>query len=217
MIHLERLPKPQILETNQKEWTDKFITSGKKRPDGSKYGHKEIRGFLNAMSFGKCYYCEKKISHERQEIDHFIEVSDAEGRHLAFDWDNLFLACDNCNRKLNNTTIPVTDVLNPFKHSDGEIQSHLDFENEHIIARNNSELAYKTIQKFRLDTPLLDLLRSRQLNLFKDVIIKINENQLTEKRHIINQKESDVLRRFAQKDHAFSFMFKNLLGKKGLL
>ena len=46
-------------DVNQKkdEWSTKFIASGKNRPDNSKYGHKEIKETLFAMSHNKCFYC----------------------------------------------------------------------------------------------------------------------------------------------------------------
>ncbi|OQX80987.1 MAG: hypothetical protein B6D64_02470 [Bacteroidetes bacterium 4484_276] len=61
MIHINRLPKPDILTRKEKEWTEKFLASDKKRPDNSKYGHKEIRTQLNSMSYHKCFYCERKL------------------------------------------------------------------------------------------------------------------------------------------------------------
>lgn len=217
MVHLERLPKPQILLKKEEEWTTKFVNSEKSRPDSSKYGHKQIREDLNSISFGKCFYCEKKINHERQEIDHFVEVSAKEGRNLAFDWNNLFLACDNCNRKINHETIPVTDVLDPFKNSDREIMNHLDFDREQIIARNNSKLGLLTIKKYRLNSSGLDYYRLRQLDYFNKILHQIRDNQIADNGRKTNQIELETLRRFAQKDHAFSFMFRCLLEKKGLL
>ncbi len=68
MIHLKRLPKPEILVRKEKEWTKKFVTSDKPRPENRKYAHREIKEQLFAMSSGKCFYCERKISHERKEI-----------------------------------------------------------------------------------------------------------------------------------------------------
>jgi uncharacterized protein (TIGR02646 family) len=213
MIHLERLPKPDVLAKKEKEWTKKFLASDKPRPDHSKYAHVEIKDALFAMSFGKCFYCERKISHERKEIDHFIEVSDANGRRLAFNWDNLFLACDNCNGKLSNKTIPVDLVLNPCAHSDEEIEAVLDFEDEHIVARNDSELGYKTIQKYKLNAELLDYHRLKRLDDFRKILLKIRNKQIFEHRDKLNSNEIKIIKSFAQKDHAFSLMFRCLFRK----
>jgi uncharacterized protein (TIGR02646 family) len=102
MRYLERLSKPAILEQKEMEWVAAFLVSPeKKRPDNSKYGHKSIREQLNSMSFHKCFYCECKLKGIPSEIDHYVEV--AERRDLAFAWENLFMACTNCNNKIGNS------------------------------------------------------------------------------------------------------------------
>ncbi|MFP4342947.1 MAG: HNH endonuclease, partial [Cyclobacteriaceae bacterium] len=120
------MPKPGILEEKEETWRESFVNSDKKRPDNNKYAHLQIRNTLNSMSFYKCFYCERKLKGVAQEIDHFIEV--AERRDLAYDWENLYLACDNCNNKLPNRSISVTEVLDPCRDKDEVIQEHLTFE-----------------------------------------------------------------------------------------
>jgi hypothetical protein len=214
MRHLERLPKPNILTRKEKEWTDKFIESGKTRPDNSKYGHKDIITDLNAISFNKCFYSEQKLKGIPREIDHHIEVS--ERNDLAYDWDNLYLSSTECNNKLPNKTIPVNDVLNPFTNSDEEIEVHLTFEDECITAKNGSALGLITIKKYRLDSQNLDFLRSKKLREFEQVYIQILKNQNIENRVILTNEEKEILHRFAQPDHSFSLMFRLLLKKHNL-
>ena len=214
MRRLERLPKPNILIQKEKEWRDKFIESGKKRPDNSKYGHKDIISDLNSISFHKCFYSEQKLKGIPREIDHHIEVS--ERNDLAYDWDNLYLSSTECNNKLPNKTIPVNDVLNPFTNSDEEIEENLTFEDECITAKNGSKLGFDTIKKYRLDSPLLDSIRSRALHQFKDVLEIIRKNQIQEKGRDMNENELAALYRFAQPDHSFSLMFRLLLKNHNL-
>jgi hypothetical protein len=214
MRHLERLPKPNILSQKEKEWTEKFIASGNTRPDNSKYGHKDIITDLNTISYYKCFYSEQKLKGIPKEIDHHIEVS--ERNDLAYDWDNLYLSSTECNNKLPNKVISVSDVLNPFNNSDEEFESYFVFENECITARNGSELAFNTIRKYRLDSPLLDSLRSAILHQFKDVLEAIRKNQISENGRAMNEIEIEALRRFAQPDHSFSLMFRLLLKKHNL-
>ena len=79
MRHIDRLPKPAILRDKQAEWQEKYeeklVENPKARPDSSKYAHKDIRDTLYAMSYGKCFYCETKLSGGNKEVDHFIEVA----------------------------------------------------------------------------------------------------------------------------------------------
>ena len=217
MIHIKRFPKPNILVRKEKEWTEKFLASVKKRPDNSKYGHQEIRTQLNSMSYHKCYYCERKLKGVPGEIDHYIEVSDPNGRELVYNWDNLYLACGNCNSKVPNTEIPVNEVLNPCLNTDNEIQGHLTFEKEIITAISNSKIGLQTIQKFRLNTEMLDHLRLKQLDLFKDVLLQIKDNQVKSGRNNLTDVEKESLFRFSQADHPFSLMFKLLLIKYGIV
>ncbi len=214
MRYIKRLPKPQILVDKESQWTSNFVASTNKRPDGSKYRHPEILSTLNAMSFHKCFYCEQKLKGATSEIDHFIEVE--EKSELAFSWDNLYLACTNCNNKLTNRSIPVKDALDVCLDSDTEIETHLYFEKECIKAKNNSEKGAKTIQKYKLDTIQLDLLRSRKLNDFHDVLIRIKDLQIKQKRTFLNTEEKETLLHFANADSSFSMMFRLLLKKIGL-
>jgi hypothetical protein len=57
--------------------------------------------------------------------------------------------------------------------SDEEIEKHLMFEDEMITAKVGTQKGLDTIRKFKLDTPLLDRLRSRRLHEFKNVLLQI--------------------------------------------
>lgn len=213
MRHIKRFPKPEILEKKAVEWTNHFVASDKKRPDNSKYAHAEIRTQLNSMSFHKCFYCETILEEGTGEIDHYVEVT--ERRDLAYEWENLNLTCQNCNKKVPNTSIAVTDALNPCLHTDEEIEQHLTFIDEVIKAKNNSLLGLNTIQKFRLDKA--NHLRSRQLHHFKDRLLEIQENQIKDGGRKMTEEEMQKLKVFAQADYSFSLMFRLLLKKHHIL
>ena len=214
MRHLIRLPKPDILIRKEEDWTEKFIESGKARPDNSKYGHKDIIADLNTISYHKCFYSEQKLKGIPKEIDHHIEVS--ERKDLAYNWDNLYLSSTECNNKLPNKTISVNNVLNPFTNSDTEIEEHLTFEDECITAKNGSSLGLITIKKYRLNSQNLDFLRSKKLREFEQVFIQILKNQNIEKRETLTADENEILHRFARPDNSFSLMFRLLLKKHNL-
>ncbi len=211
MRYIKRLSKPDNLEKKEKEWTYKFIKSGKKRPDSSKYAHKKIRQLLKVMSHSKCFYCEQKLRGLKSEVDHYIEV--AERKDLAFNWENLYLTCDHCNGKIPNKSIAVIETLNPCSDFDEVIQEHLGFEDEIILAKNGSIKGNKTIQKYRLSAERLDLLRAKELQKFSNILILILKQQILEERKSMTETEKSLLKRFAQNDHPFSLMFKILLEK----
>ena len=91
MRHIPRLAKPEILIEKEKEWQEKYeaklLENPHARPDHSKYAHKQIKDRLYAMSYGKCFYCETKLSGGNREVDHFVEV--AYDHSKAYDWENL--------------------------------------------------------------------------------------------------------------------------------
>jgi hypothetical protein len=214
MREIGRLPEPQILVDRKQTWLTKFLNSGNKRPDSSKYAHVSVKIQLKSMSFHKCFYCESKLKGEPKEVDHHIEVS--VNKNLAYDWNNLFLACDNCNNKIPHNIISIHDVLNPCTDSDTFIQEHLTFNKELIEPKNNSHLGLKTIQKYRLDTELLDNRRLKQIQLFSDVLLEIKDKQIKEGRQTITNEEQILIHSFKRIDNPYSLMFKVLIEKNGL-
>ena len=184
------------------------MASGKGRPDSNKYAHKDIRRDLNSMSHYKCFYCETKLKDAPKEVDHHVEVS--VDKNQAFEWTNLYLCCDHCNKKIAHNAIAVHHALSPCQHTDAEIQAHLTFEEELIMPHRNSELGLLTIQKYRLDSELLDHKRLKYINLFKNLLIQILRENRT-----ITQEERDAMESFKRKDNPYSLMFKVLLEKYG--
>lgn len=208
MRHIDRLAIPEILAEKQKEWQDKYsqklISNPKARPDGPKYGHKSIRDRLNSCSFNKCFYCESKLSGTLREIDHYIEVSI--DHNLAYEWNNLYLSCSNCNDKLDHNIIPITEALNPCKDTDEEIQQCITFEDECICSQPDNIKGLKTIQKFRLDSDLLELKRCKWLNKLATKALEIYEKMKEEERTEPTDEERKIISRFKQKDQPYSLM-----------
>ncbi|WP_417364531.1 HNH endonuclease [Galbibacter sp.] len=211
MRGFQRLPEPQILIDRKNAWLTSFLASGKKRPDSSKYAHNSIKIQLNSMSFNKCFYCETKLKGKRKEVDHHIEVS--VNPNLSYEWTNLYLSCDNCNNKIPHSTISINDTLNPCLNTDEEIMEHLTFQDEFIEAKNNSQLGLRTIQKYRLDTEILDTRRLKSLKIFYKLILEIKENQINEGRDFLTDEEINAINGFKVINHSFSLMFSVLIEK----
>ncbi len=211
MRHIKRLSEPNILVRKKKEWKEKFIASDKNQPDSSKYGHREIKAALFTMSHNKCYYCEGLLKGTIKEIDHFIEVS--EDKSLAFEWTNLFLSCDNCNNKIPNRSLSVSDVLNPCVDTDDEIEKHISFEDEQITFLTDK--GDNTIKKFRLSEERLDYLRIKQLQIFAEKLIAI-QNSMNQDGRKMSETEKESLKRFAKADKSYSLMFAKYLKKHNI-
>ena len=218
MISITRLPEPARLTKNKEKWLAAFLkkreTKPGSRPDSGQYGHPKIRNDLRAMSFDKCFYCEHKLAESEDEVDHYIEL--AEKPELAFDWDNLYLSCSFCNsKKLFNTTLPVSDCLDPCDPSDNPAD-HLTFEGEYIVSRAGSSKGSATIQKYRLSRPGLDGRRREQLLRFRETLSELHESQIRDGGRPLTQPEEEVLASFKEPQHAFSLMFSTYLAKLDL-
>lgn len=188
MRHIERLYKPEILIKKEKEWTEKFIQSGKARPSSKQYAHKDILDALMNISHGKCFYSEKKIEGLPKEVDHLVEVSIDKSK--AFEWSNLYLSTKECNDgRPTENDIPKDEVLNPCLDSDEEIQKHLTFDNERATPKDNSEKGRKTIMKFKLNSELLLFQRMKHLQGICNFVLSLYKIRQKEFRSDFSEKE----------------------------
>jgi hypothetical protein len=208
MIPIKRLEEPRILSAKKAEWTQTFLAERAakpgKRPPSSQYAHKEILAVLQAMSFHKCFYCEQSTKQTKPEVDHYIEV--AESPERAFEWENLYCSCPECNDKIPNTTIAACDCLDPCD-PDVRPAEHLTFDDELIRAREASPRGMATIRKYKLDRAELDLKRVRQLRYFDRALDEIRKRMITEGRRVMTEDEKGILRSLRQQDRPFSLMF----------
>jgi len=205
MIHVDRLPEPDILRRSREQWLRNYLErradDPQTRPSSRQYAHADIRNTLEAMSHCKCFYCETKVGPHQTEVDHYIEVAEAPER--AFDWENLYLSCPGCNsKKLSNQHIPVVNCLDPCGNENPA--AHLAFEDEIITTKAGSPIGSETIKKYRLDRPELNYLRVKALQRFEK-----NLRQLRERRadRPLTDPEKEIIRRYKQPDHPFSLMF----------
>lgn len=101
MIKVRRSTEPPFLAHKKASWTSALLsatTPDQRKKAEVKYGHKSIKRALVEMFHGKCAYCESKIVHvDYGHIEHFRPKSIDRFRSLAFEWENLFLACAKCN------------------------------------------------------------------------------------------------------------------------
>lgn len=211
MRHINRLPEPDILAKKHNEWQINFEKSGNKRPDSSKYGNPKIREILSSCSSNKCFYCEGALKGEKNEIDHYIEVSS--DKSLAYTWSNLYLACENCNNKIAHEVIPVTSALDPCTDSDEEIKKNISFSDEQIFAIPDSPKGEITIKKFKLDSEKLDLKRSKWLLKLAKVGNDIRKAMKAEKRDTPNEEERIRLKKFTMHSQPYSLMCELYINK----
>ena len=113
MRKLEKLPCPKILSDNFDVWTEEFLADTTSSTKKYRYRNPAIKEVLKNETGWKCVYCESKIGHNTPgDVEHKIPSSKAEGLH--FDWDNLTVACGECNRRKNDHYEVGQEFLDPY-------------------------------------------------------------------------------------------------------
>ena len=208
MRHIDRLPEPDILARKGKEWLASYekawAADHSKRPDASKYRHKDIVATLINCSFNKCFYCETMLSDIKNQVEHFVEV--AIDHTKAYEWTNLYLSCADCNCKLDHNKVPVDMALDPCRDSDEEIGRNLTFDRERAVSVAGSVKGPNTIRKFRLNEKGQPLRRSKWLRHIAETVIEIQENMNSQGRQSPTDEERELLRRFMQPDQPYTLM-----------
>ena len=158
------------------------------------YGAPRVREVLRRIQHNKCCYCESKTSPGR--IDHFRPKGRVRQRKggekihpgyywLAYEWDNLVLACEDCNNKKSdyfplkepeqrarNHLEPISResplLLNPYV--DPDPSRHITFDGS--ACRPITEKGRVTVCLLKLNRPLLQEARKAKLDTL-DVLCEV--------------------------------------------
>jgi len=155
MIKLFKIDEPDILQANKQEWTERYLKllkEGEEIPTSlkTKYKLKEIKSQIVKETKGKCAYCESFISHiSPGDIEHILPKS--RRPDLIFEWNNLTLACEECNRTRKN------DYYNP---SDPLVNPYEDNPSDHIFAAGPIIFSVPANRKGDITISILDLNRA---------------------------------------------------------
>lgn len=88
-------------------------------PDSKIYAHETVRDALRTAQHDKCAFCESVVTHITPgDIEHYRPKRGYRQRPaepltypayywLAYDWDNLFLACPLCNQRFKENLFPL--------------------------------------------------------------------------------------------------------------
>lgn len=109
MIQLIRPPKPERLEEEEKNLTQKYKMDNKKVVWNKAY----IKNALLEMSDNKCCYCECKIGKGEREmhVEHFKPKSIYPD--LVVEWNNLLPSCPHCNKQKSSHDTGKEPIINP--------------------------------------------------------------------------------------------------------
>ncbi len=134
----------------------------------------------------KCCFCESRITHIHYgNVEHFRpkaafrqnkedQLTKPGYFWLAYDWDNLFLACSACNQRYKENLFPLINFESRVSNPDDDIlrektvfihpqfdepEEHITFEEAFVRPKNNSERGKVSIQELGLERP--DLYENR--------------------------------------------------------
>lgn len=195
MIRILRGAAPEVLTTKgvaaRQALCAQVDRDGDEYPlkfDGRIYRHTSVHQELYRMQHGKCCYCERSL--DRGTIDHYRpkgavyqnpgdRVSTRGYYWLAYTWENLLLACSECNTRFKRELFPLADpAVRVWHHSGAEklpeelpllLDPTLDDPEEHISFRAFTPVARtrrgrETINTLHLDSAFLETQRERILS-----------------------------------------------------
>ena len=135
-IHRENHPPPDVLVTKCREAVDKLISvfnQGETKFKFKKdvYGGEEVKNVLITMQNKKCCFCEGTLLDTSPgDVEHFRpkaaillnnKLTPPGYFWLAYDWKNLLLSCENCNRREKKNKFPLLDESKRVKPPDPDI------------------------------------------------------------------------------------------------
>lgn len=215
MIKLFKSKKPQILEKNAEKWTQEYL----KAIDGEipltdavshRYNHPEIKRALEEETFGKCAYCESKLSHVSYgDVEHILPKSRNARPDLYVDWGNLTLSCEMCNRSGKGSYYnPQLLLVNPYKDNP---EDYFFFLGPMISIRSAEPRAPETINVLDLNRAALVERRTERLQavdrMFYNWFIAADEN--------VKKVLADELKQECSPDKEYSAFVRSFLIAKG--
>lgn len=147
------------------------------------YGHQTVKDALISLQHDKCCFCEAQISHTSHgDVEHFrpkggYQQSENEPLQqpgyywLAYDFSNLFFACQKCNQIYKRNYFPLADIskranshTEDYTQEDSLIlhpeidnpEDHITFDKEVVKPRNGSTKGRETIRRTGLNRTKLE-------------------------------------------------------------
>lgn len=113
MRRVTKQPIPQVLSQNRERWTTEFLADPTNSTKKYRYRDPAIKSSLVVETASKCVYCESKIGHNTPgDVEHKIPSSVDPTRQ--FEWENLTIACTECNRRKNDYYDAIKPFLDPY-------------------------------------------------------------------------------------------------------
>jgi uncharacterized protein (TIGR02646 family) len=143
---------PEILQQKSEIWTNEYLdclANGTKPSDTQKnrYRHLQIKQAIIQETYGKCAYCESKVTHVYPgDIEH-IKPKSLHPRKI-FSWENLTLSCSVCNTNKRDYPNDTEPLIHPYNDEPCE---HIIFSGPMLIYCRGSSKGFLTSKKLDLN------------------------------------------------------------------
>ncbi|MCY4428507.1 MAG: hypothetical protein OXC05_15960 [Halieaceae bacterium] len=178
-----------------------FYNSGEKKFDfkSNIYGHESVKNRLREAHHGKCCFCEGVFeANAAGDVEHYRPKHYSQQGHgmpkiypgyywLAYDWDNLFYSCQDCNRSHKRNYFPLRDPEARVRNHLGDLaaeaplilcpggpenpRDHIHFRQEIALGKSNagkSTIEIVGLNRLSLTEERLELLKP--LRALRDIV-----------------------------------------------
>ncbi len=122
MRRISKGSEPQVLIDNKDSWKS-ALDDNPSNHNKKKYRHPDIKKALLDETYNKCVYCESKIGHNCPgDIEHKIPKS--KELDLIFEWNNMTIVCNECNRRKSDYYDPACMFLDPYTDNVEDLVLH---------------------------------------------------------------------------------------------
>ena len=165
MRRIDKSACPDVLEKNRDRWLHEFLEEPNNATRRYRYRHPSIKRRLKEETHAKCVYCESKIGHNTPgDAEHIKPVSKV--CQDIFVWENLTIACTECNRRKSDYYDMNCMLLNPYADDVEEMTVHL---GPFVTWQVGNERAEITIRRLELDSSTRIELIGRKIEKIEEV------------------------------------------------
>lgn len=186
MRKLAKQDCPHVLIHNHDDWLNAYLNDKTNGTNKYRYRHPDIKEAIRKEASDKCVYCESKVGHNTPgDIEHILPSSKVEDK--IFVWENLTLACTECNRRKSAYFDPKTPFLNPYvddvegklvhygpivSWATGDTQAEISIKTLELNTYARKILIFRKIEKVEAVDNLLQRIKCETNNVLKLLLAK---------------------------------------------